>query len=100
MKIPKTITVYGKKYKIKRMKNMKDEKGNDLLGLHESDKALISIDSELKGEQLIKVFMHELGHAVQDRVGVDQCEISSDLQEIIVESMATFLSETFHFRLK
>lgn len=100
MKIPKSIIVYGKKYKVKRVKDLKDDKGILISGLHEYDKGLISLDTKLKSVELDQTFFHELGHAVQERVGVNQGEISDDLKEVIVDSMATFLAETFHFRLK
>ena len=100
MKIPSKINVFGKKYKVKIVKMLKDSEGKAVSGLHSPITSTISLDAEMKGEELDQTFLHELGHAVQDRVAVTQGHISEDLIEVIVDSMATFMSETFHLRLK
>ncbi len=100
MKIPKSIPVFGKVYKVKIVKGLKDEEGEIVSGLHSYDKGTISLCSTLKGEDLVQTFLHELGHAVHDRTGVIQGNLSDDMKEILVETMATFLSETFHLRMK
>ena len=100
MKIPNSIMVFGREYTVKRVKQLKDDDGRPLSGFHEYEAALISLDSELKGSDLVQTFLHELGHAVQQRCGINQAAISDDLTEVIVDSMATFIEETFHLRLK
>lgn len=100
MEIPKSINIYGKKYKVKIKKGLKDDEGNSLSGLCQYDEAIISLDKDLTGDELMQTFLHECGHAVHDRMGIDQTGIPDDVKEILVDSMATFLVERFNMRLK
>jgi len=54
----------------------------------------IKIDSELEGDDLSLTQIHEGGHAVCDRIGLSQ-GISKELEEVIVDSFATFIVENF-----
>lgn len=59
----------------------------------------IKIDKSLRGYESDHAHIHELGHALFERIGLSQTGISralsGDLEEIIVDSFATVMVENF-----
>ena len=98
MRLPKTIQVFGRDYKIALTKHLKDEDGNRVDGLFCAKTSVISIDTEDKNQ--VHTLIHELGHAVFERTSLNQTDISSNLQEIVVNSIATVLTENFNISLR
>jgi len=95
MKPPKSIDVFGKTVTIKLSKELKDDDGNDLEGLYEPKKSQITlVNCEMQ------VLLHELIHAICNRTGVRQSDVSTELEEVIAENVSTFLVETFNLRFK
>lgn len=62
-------------------------------GYFDPEQKAIFIHKEHKNKFI--VLCHEIMHGVFHRVGIDQTSISRDLQEILAESIANFLSEEF-----
>jgi len=59
----------------------------------------IFIEEELDEEQAMKALIHEVGHAMFNRIGFSQ-GISKDLEETIVEAYSTMIVENFNITLK
>lgn len=100
MKIPKNIKIYGKNWAIDYKWNLKDDEGNNLEGLCCFEKRLITIDRLLTKEKKFSVFLHELFHAILFELKIKQTSLSSDVEEIIVEGFADFLTSNFDIRSK
>lgn len=96
MKLPKSVTVFGHRYKVKAEKDLCRQ---GAYGMCDRLKKIIHIDADLKGDPLYHTLIHELGHALFDRIGICQ-GISSDLEEVIVENVATMILENFKIKFK
>jgi Zn-dependent peptidase ImmA (M78 family) len=100
MKIPKSILILGQKISVYQVKDLKDKDGTRVDGLYNSEKYLIKIDSNLKGRARIHTFMHEYCHAIIDIIGAHNCEISPDLEEIIVDNIGRSIADNFILRMR
>jgi hypothetical protein len=92
MKIPKSINVFGKKYKIKIVDNPPYAGLCDPIGE-------IFVSSNQTEEQIVKTIIHEVTHAWQFRVGLDQA-VSRETLEIMSEGVSTFIWEIFEVKFK
>lgn len=93
MKLPKSIKVFGETYKIKVIK----EKDPVNLGLCDFQKKIILVHDRQSSKEIMHTLIHEVGHAVFNRIGLNQ-SISHDLEEVIVDSIATAISENFRLQ--
>lgn len=69
----------------------------DAMGLFVPSTFEIFIDKTLKGDDLAHTVLHEEFHAVWDRLGLGNTEISHDIQELIVDGLSKFVTE--HYKL-
>ena len=93
----KKVSILGQKYKIstKTPKGMSDEMAENYYGWIEKDKGHIWIRKDLTLEQQYRTLMHEMGHGVFYRNGINfSGMIPGELEEIIVE---TFSSMQYEF---
>ncbi len=88
----KCIDIFGKTYKIE----YKDLTGLPYQGQFKHHESIITVHNKLKGYELQQTLMHELLHAVLDRLSLSDV-IESRVEEILVDSIATFLCENFSF---
>jgi len=97
--IPESIDICGKIYKIKYVKNLKDEEGSELDGCVDKKKPIIYLCKDLKGGDLKSTFIHECFHAV-----VRQCNLSELVtfkdEECIVANLEQFIENKFVIYLK
>lgn len=91
--IPRSIVVYGVKYKIKITDSQ------DYLGLCDGRQKTIYISKHQTAKEAFHTLMHEVIHAWQFRVGIHQA-ISRETLEIMSEGLATFLIESFDMKPK
>lgn len=93
MRLPKSKNILGTeiKYEFADL--------NDYDGIYDPIKKTISINKELKVNELAlkTTILHEEGHAMFDILGLNQTSLSLDMQEIIVENFANFIIE--HYKL-
>ena len=54
----------------------------------------IKINKSIDSEELMATLVHELGHALSDRVGLRQA-INHELEEIMCEAFAVVITENF-----
>jgi len=95
MKPPKSIDVFGKKVPIKTVKHLEDEEGHELEGCFYAKE--FKIDIVVCSHQTL---LHELCHALFERVGLNQANLSPELNELLSENIATFITETYDLRFK
>jgi len=93
MKLPKTIDIFGKTYSIESMNS------DTLHGQCCHDELKIYLDDSLSGNDRIQTLCHECLHAILYRIGA-AAEIEDGLEEVIVDSIATWFVETFHVKFR
>ena len=97
----KFIYVYGKKIFIKEILKKNDHfdpKTDD--GSYDSANSTIYINKSLNDQEKIQTFMHELCHAVLDRMGCSVEVISEALEEILVELISVGIFEVMDVKFK
>ena len=94
-KKPKVINILGRAYKIE----YKDLRLIGAFGQTKNREALIEIDESLEGKELLQTLLHEYFHAVNYRTGA-YAAMPGDIEEIVVDSIATFLVDTYDFDLE
>jgi len=96
-KFPSSIDVFGATIEIIERKYLTF--GEDKVdGLFIPDQKVILIEKTLSKEDKIQTLIHELGHAVIWRVSINQSGLSPELEEVIVDTYATMLTEVFNLR--
>lgn len=91
----KSIIIFGQKVSIKYV----DLTDNDYDGLYDGNTKTIYINKHLKAKDRNQVLLHEIIHAVLDRIGTNQLQISRDANEIIAEQVSVFLIEAFNIKV-
>jgi len=89
-----TINILGQDYQV----SMDELEKNGAHGLCVPQKSLILLDKSLRGTDLQQTFLHECFHAVMCRTGARQ-SLSVELEEVIVDSIATFLTDHYEFKI-
>ena len=87
------MVIFGQKIRVKKIKGLGEKQG--LAGFYDPFKKEIAIDASLKGDAFMQTLLHELVHAVMDRVGISQTRTSHDVHEMVAENVATALVENF-----
>lgn len=83
-KIPKTVNVFGTKYKIKFVET------SLFAGLCDPDLKTIFINIDQSDEQIHATFWHEIFHAMQFVLGM-QNALSREMMEMLAENSATLV---------
>lgn len=99
MKIPTSIKIKGKRWKITHKWNLKDE-GIKCDGLCSYDERIIYLDRSLLKEDKVPTLLHEIYHALIYEIGLHQTSLSLDVEEMLVENISMFMIDTFNIRLK
>ena len=98
--IPKSFTIKGKKWKISYRKKLE---GNELdtQGLCVYEKRTILLLKSLTEDEILEVLYHELVHASLYEAHLNSNSgLSSDIEEIICDSIADLLATTFELKGK
>ena len=90
--LPTSVMVFGEKFKVKRKLLAAD----GLAGYCDREGKEIVIAKELNLPDAFQTLLHEIGHAVFSRIGLMQA-INPEVEEIVVESIATAFSENFDY---
>ena len=94
---PDSIIIKGTKYKVVKVKNLKDDDGNECQGLHDHVLKVISIDSALRGANRRKTFLHELAHAYLYECHIRE-GLDGQLEEVIIEIIVNAFDKHFDIR--
>lgn len=82
-----------------------DKQGNLVAGIflyNEDDQNFcikINTMENRKHEDVVATLLHEIGHCVIYRLGLHNTNLDNNLEEVIVDGIATVLSENFEFKL-
>jgi len=95
MRLPKNISILGVQVIIKEVVNLRDKEGIDIDGQYSPNLLLIEIDSKLQGKEQEHTFLHEYGHALWDILGMANCSIPWQVEELIVDNLGKTLSDNF-----
>lgn len=89
--MPRSILIFGKKCPIVKKKLV------GLYGYFDKEEFKIYIDPTIcdTDEKFMHTLIHEMIHGVLYRISVGQTGLSPDLEEIICDSVATQMLETF-----
>lgn len=90
------FNVFGKKIPVTKIDLTKELAD----GQYHPKTQSITIDKRIKGDELIGVYIHELVHAMCDRIGLHNAQLSHDLEEIIADNIATVMLENFEIKCK
>lgn len=90
--------VYGKHIEVKKIKKLMLTKGAS--GTYNTKTCTIEVDSSLQKNELIHTYIHELIHALVDRMGLENCDLSHDLEEILADNIPKMLLENFEIKCK
>lgn len=84
MKIPKSLNVFGTKYKIKFVDTVLFQ------GLCDPGAKAIFININQSKEQILATYIHEVVHAMQFSLAMDQA-VSREFMEMMAENTATLI---------
>lgn len=79
--------------------DMLGEDGEGAAGNCNAAKKTIKICKDQPKDEYLHTFLHECFHALFHRVSINQA-LSDDLNEVISDSAATWITETFDLKLK
>lgn len=92
------IEVYGESWKVEFTTDIVDPKtGEPGDGLCDADNKIIYIDNTLKKDETACTFFHELFHAYCRRMGIENSNLSDELEEILADQYGKLVSELFDF---
>lgn len=94
MRIPKKVYILGQEYKVIEIPNPVAN-GEVVAGYYRHASLEIVINKNQSKDDKTHTLLHELGHALFIRCGLMQANISSEIEEIIVENFATMITEQF-----
>lgn len=92
------FNVYGRDIEVKKVPKLIMTKG--VAASYCLKTKSIEIDSALKGEDMIHAYIHELIHALCDRIGLINCDFSHDLEELLADNVPAMLLENFEIKCK
>jgi hypothetical protein len=101
IKIPRSLTIKGQKYKIYKHSKVIDDDGNERAGLMCPVDKIIwlekeSLENELKSGSMNFV-VHEISHAIINELNI---ELSHDLEEVLVKGLAIELDKIFDIKFR
>lgn len=100
LKIPKKINIFGRIHKVSTCKNLFLPNGIMVRGYFESVNAIIKLEEDQTPQEMIQTLLHEMGHALINRISIDQSGMPPEVEEIIVDAYATMISEIFTLKFK
>jgi len=96
--IPKKLRIFGQDITVQMSKDLISKE--DACGMADYAKKIIRLDKSLQGEDRTQTLLHEVFHIVLARVGLNQTSLPHDLEELIVENLATAVVELFDIQLR
>ena len=91
-----SLNIFGKKVPVKVIDGLME---SGIAGLFKPQTEEIYIAKKQTKDDAVHTLLHEIGHAVIQRTGIKQA-IPHEIEEVIVENMATVIIENFTISLK
>jgi hypothetical protein len=99
VRLPKRILVKDQEYIVKRQWAPRVS-GKVVDGYCDIKNREIVIAHDVKGQELERVFFHEVFHAICSEIGVQNTKVSPEMEEILVDNFSSWLVLNFDFRKK
>jgi len=94
-----TFDVYGQQYSVEFVSKVLDPDGNiEVCGLCDMESSKIYVNNKMNKQLTACTILHELFHAYSRRAGLENSELSSELEELIADQFAKVLTENFDFK--
>jgi len=93
------LNIFGEKWKVKFGHPIHDTRGDEVSGLCDFNSKSLLIDDKGNKKYVSITLIHELFHAYVSRCGLNNANISCELEEIIADQFATVLCENFDFKI-
>lgn len=93
----KLLMIFGECVEVQITDNLIHDEG--FSGDYCSRTKTIRVDGSLKGDDFLTTLVHELVHALSDRVSLKEA-LDDQTEEIIADTFAKAIVENFHLRLK
>ena len=98
-RLPRKIMIKGVEYSIKRKKKLTYER-KEIMGLHDHIRKTIWIDSGIKQPHMLRItLLHEMFHAYLHVCGIGE-GLDTQLEEVVVDLLATAVDKHFHIGWK
>lgn len=95
-KVFRRLNVFGKSIPVFKVTGLMDK---DAYGYYSEEHQQIGIDADLKGDMLEHTIIHELFHAVLDRLHCQQ-QMAPEFLEVVVENLALSVIDNFKVKFK
>jgi Zn-dependent peptidase ImmA (M78 family) len=95
--IPRKMKIKGNDWTIKKQKEVKDDDGNECLGLCVYEHRKILLEKGMEKSEEIEIFFHELLHAILHEVHLD---IGRQADEMLVEALTQEIFKNFNVKIK
>lgn len=99
MRVPKSILIKGKRWKVNYKWNLRDDDNHPCDGLCEYKIRTIWIDRALPKAERPQTFLHEIIHALIYELHLNT-SLPSEVEEVLAEGISQYLFEIFNMRLK
>lgn len=95
-KLFRRLQVFGKVVPVFKVKGLMSQ---GAYGYYSEESAQIAVDESLKGDMLEHTVIHELFHAVLDRLHCQQ-QMPPEFVEVIVENLSASVIDNFHVKAR
>jgi Zn-dependent peptidase ImmA (M78 family) len=95
--IPRKINIKGNDWTIRKQKEVRDDDGNECLGLCVYGQRKILLEKGMNKEEEIEVIFHEILHAILHEVHLD---IGRQADEMLVEALTQEIFKNFNVKIK
>lgn len=92
-----SVDVFGQLTPVEYVKDYAEDEGH--AGDYDTKLKIITIDKNLDSSERLSTLLHEMGHALFDRIGLTQ-GVSKEYEETVVESYAKMIVENFNLKLR
>ena len=94
------MNILGQQYRILLCKEITSDNHESLEGECDTEEHVIRVVRDLPKHRQYQVLLHEVIHALADRLKLQNVGISADIEEILCETIAITVAENFEMELK
>ena len=95
--IPRKISIKGNDWTVKKEKDVRDDDGNECLGLCVYGERKILLEKGMNKSEELEVFFHEFLHSLIHEVHLD---IGPKAEEMFVEAATQEIFKNFNIKIK
>lgn len=100
-KIPKKVLIKGHLWKIRKLKKVIHEDGEECRGIADHSNRTITIEKGMPAQEELSVFLHEMIHAALAEAHLHEGSgLSGQVEEIVCDAVADMLVGCFNVEVK